>query len=66
MKLPVRIIAMALIAFGALWSLQGLGILMWPAESFMLARRDWGLYGAITAGLGVMLLLLSARIGPRG
>ncbi len=65
MKLLVRIIAMALVAFGLLWSLQGLGVLMWPTDSFMLARREWGLYGAITAGLGVIMLLLSARLGPR-
>lgn len=66
MKLLVQIIAKALIVFGILWSLQGLGILMWPPQSFMLAQREWGLYGAITAGLGVVILLLTSRIGPRG
>ena len=66
MKLLVRIIAMALIAFGVMWSLQGLGILMWPPQSMMLAQREWGLYGAITAGIGVLLFALSARFGPRG
>ena len=65
MKLLVRIIAMALIVFGVMWSLQGLGVLMWPPQSFMLAQREWGLYGAIVAGFGVLILLLSAWIGPR-
>ncbi|MEM7690416.1 MAG: hypothetical protein AAF291_15475 [Pseudomonadota bacterium] len=65
MKLLVRIIAMALIVFGVMWSLQGLGILMWPPQSFMLAQREWGLYGALTAGFGVLVLLISARLGPR-
>lgn len=65
MKLLVRIIAMALVIFGIIWSLQGLGILMWPPQSFMLAQREWGLYGALVAGFGVLVLLLSARIGPR-
>ncbi|MEL6738180.1 MAG: hypothetical protein AAFO28_04595, partial [Pseudomonadota bacterium] len=60
-----RVIAVALIVFGTLWALQGLGILMWPPQSFMLAQREWGLYGALTAGFGVVLLLVSARLGPR-
>lgn len=62
MKRLMRIIAMALVVFGVMWSLQGLGILMWPAGSFMLAQREWGLYGAIVAGFGALLWLLSARI----
>ena len=65
MKTLVRIIAMVLIVFGILWSLQGLGILMWPPQSFMLAQREWGLYGAIVAGLGALLLVVSGRVGPR-
>ncbi|MEO0698411.1 MAG: hypothetical protein AAFY81_01690 [Pseudomonadota bacterium] len=65
MKRLFRIIAVALIVFGTLWALQGLGILMWPPQSFMLAQREWGLYGALTAGFGVMLLFVSARLGPR-
>ncbi|MEM6856320.1 MAG: hypothetical protein AAF559_00490 [Pseudomonadota bacterium] len=64
MKRLLRIIAVALIVFGTLWALQGLGILMWPPQSFMLAQREWGLYGAITAGFGVAVLLVSARFGP--
>jgi len=65
MKLLMRTIAMALIVFGVMWSLQGLGILMWPPQSFMLAQREWGLYGALVAALGALLFLISARIGPR-
>jgi hypothetical protein len=66
MKLLARIIGMALVVFGTLWALQGLGILMWPPESVMLASREWGLYGAVTAGIGVLVLVLSARLGRRG
>ena len=65
MKLFARIIGMALLVFGVLWALQGMGILMWPPESFMLAQREWGLYGSITACFGVLVLLLSSRLGPR-
>ena len=65
MKRLIRVIAVALIVFGTLWALQGLGILMWPPQSFMLAQREWGLYGAITAGFGVVLLVVSGRLTPR-
>lgn len=64
MKLFARIIGMAFLVLGTLWALQGLGILMWPPQSFMLAQREWGLYGAVMAGLGVVLLVISGRMGP--
>ncbi|MDC8753385.1 hypothetical protein OIK40_01870 [Erythrobacter sp. sf7] len=44
-----------LIAFGAIWGLQGLGLLDWPADSFMLGQRAWALYGAIAAFTGIIL-----------
>lgn len=65
MKLFARIIGMAFLVLGTLWALQGLGILMWPPQSFMLAQREWGLYGAVMAGLGLVLLVVSGRMGPR-
>lgn len=40
---------------GGLWALQGLGIVMWPAESFMLAERQWAIYGGITFLIGLFL-----------
>ena len=47
---------------GLFWALQGLGIIMWPPESFMLADRAWTLYGVITAAFGAGLIwVLRAR-----
>ena len=54
-----------LVLFGAIWTLQGLGILMWPAESFMLADRRWAVNGAITAVAGVVLILVARRLRRR-
>lgn len=65
MKLFARVIGMALLIFGTMWSLQGLGILMWPPQSLMLAQREWGLYGALTAGFGLLILVISGRLGPK-
>jgi len=55
----------ALIVLGTMWALQGLGILTWPAQSFMLAQREWALYGAITAAVGAVILWLGVRLAAR-
>jgi len=50
---------------GGLWMLQGLGIVNWPADSFMLADRQWAINGAITMIVGLGLAWLSRRGRPR-
>lgn len=64
-RLALQAIGAALVVSGILWALQGLGIVMWPANSFMLAKHEWALYGAITAMIGGAMLLLASRIDPR-
>ncbi|MBV7266997.1 hypothetical protein KCG45_12460 [Erythrobacter sp. WH131] len=61
-RLALQAIGAALVASGILWALQGLGIIMWPEDSIMLARREWALYGAITSALGAALLLIAQRM----
>ena len=61
MKLVLQILGVALILAGGLWALQGAGIVMWPAESFMLAQSQWILYGLITAAVGAALIWLGRR-----
>lgn len=58
----VLMILGGLMAFsGLFWALQGAGIIMWPASSFMLANRSWIGYGLATAALGIVLILLARR-----
>ena len=52
---------LALVLAGGLWTLQGLGLVMWPAQSFMLADRQWAINGAVTVAVGAVLLWLSRR-----
>jgi hypothetical protein len=54
-----------LVALGALWALQGLGIIAWPPDSAMLAQREWALYGGIAVMIGLVILRLASRIGGR-
>ena len=51
MKLVLTILGAFLVFSGLFWALQGAGIIMWPAESFMLADRNWILYGLCTAAV---------------
>ena len=62
LKFVLMVFGVALVLSGGLWALQGLGIVMWPAESFMLADRSWALYGGITVLVGFILLWGSTRI----
>ncbi len=61
MKLFLTILGGFLVFSGLFWSLQGAGIIMWPAESFMLAQDQWILYGLITAAVGAVLIWLARR-----
>lgn len=62
-RLILQVFGVALILSGGLWTLQGLGLVMWPAESFMLAERQWAIYGAMTVAIGAALIWLSRRKG---
>ncbi|HTM63250.1 MAG TPA: hypothetical protein VL360_01965 [Gammaproteobacteria bacterium] len=46
---------------GIFWSLQGLGIIPWPASSFMINQTQWVYYGGITAFIGLIVILYSRR-----
>jgi hypothetical protein len=54
-----------LAVMGIIWALQGLGLLNWPAGSFMLDRQEWAFRGTIMAAGGIILLLLASRSGRR-
>jgi hypothetical protein len=47
--------------FGLFFCGQGLGLIMWPAQSFMLAQGQWAIYGAIIAAFGIGLIAFSRR-----
>lgn len=61
LRLVLTIIGVAALLMGLLWIGQGLGIIMWPASSFMLAQREWAIRGAALAVVGVIVLLRARR-----
>jgi len=60
-RILLQVLGFALILSGGLWALQGLGIVMWPAESFMLADRTWAYNGLGTVIAGIALLWLAGK-----
>ena len=63
LRIIVSIFGVFLLVAGSFFTLQGLGIIMWPADSFMLAEQKWVLYGALIAASGALLIVLARRIG---
>ena len=65
LRVILLVLGVLLVLAGGLWTLQGLGIVMWPAESFMLADRSWAVNGAITVVVGLVLIWLSRKLRRR-
>lgn len=55
------VLGLLLVVAGIFWALQGAGIVMWPAESFMLRQDNWITYGIVTALIGAALIGLARR-----
>lgn len=60
-RFALQVFAVALLLAGGLWTLQGLGLVSWPASSFMIGQREWAGYGLVAVAVGLLLLWLSRR-----
>lgn len=61
MRMILTVFGALLIAAGTLWALQGAGLVMWPASSFMLQQTSWVTYGIATALVGIAMIALARR-----
>lgn len=61
MRTALLIVGILLILSGALWACQGMGWVMWPKSSFMLADRKWAYIGAATVAIGLAITVYSRR-----
>lgn len=57
----MRVVGVLALLMGLLWVGQGLGIVRWPAESFMIDMRPWAWRGAVLVIVGVLLIWLGKR-----
>jgi hypothetical protein len=62
-KTLITILGALALLMGLLWIGQGLGIVRWPASSFMIDMRPWAVRGAGLALLGVILIWFARRRG---
>lgn len=62
MRVLLNVLGGLLIFSGLFWALQGAGVIMWPAESFMLGERPWVMNGLLTAAAGALLIWLARRL----
>jgi hypothetical protein len=58
----VLLLGIVVLAFGALFTLQGAGVVHWPPESFMINQRDWIERGLVVVLIGAALILTAWRI----
>jgi hypothetical protein len=56
MRRSLLIIGLLALAVGLLWIGQGTGVVTWPQTSFMINQIQWAGYGALLAGLGLVLI----------
>lgn len=56
---------LALFAIGMLFLLQGLGVVRWPADSFMIGDSTWVMNGSMLAVGGLVLVLIARRLPRR-
>jgi hypothetical protein len=56
MRNILMVLGILMVLMGGLWTGQGLGLIMWPASSFMLAQGQWAIIGSVVvlAGLGLI------------
>jgi hypothetical protein len=51
---------MFLVALGFIWALQGVGVLHWPPDSFMLGQGEWAARGTGAVLAGAALIAIAA------
>jgi len=61
MRMLLNALGFLMLASGLLFALQGLGIVRWPADSFMIGVSDWAWRGGLLALGGLLLLWVGRR-----
>ena len=61
MKTILLIVGVFALLMGLLWVGQGLGMIHWPASSFMLDQRPWATRGAILTVVGLALIVFAKK-----
>ncbi len=60
-RILATILGVIAIVAGLLFVAQGTGVVLWPADSFMLSDRAWAVRGAVLAAVGGIIVWLARR-----
>jgi hypothetical protein len=63
MRTVVFVAGILLLLLGLLWIGQGPGYFPYPSYSFMISDRSWAYRGAAVAVVGLIVMLVSRRMG---
>ena len=63
MRTVAFIVGILLLLLGLLWIGQGTGYFPYPSYSFMIREMTWAYRGAGVALVGVIVILISRRLG---
>ncbi|HEX4295390.1 MAG TPA: hypothetical protein VHZ29_14735 [Rhizomicrobium sp.] len=58
-RIILTIMGVLMFLAGVLWALQGAGLVMWPANSFMLKDPKWVFNGILMANFGLLQLYVA-------
>ncbi len=61
MKTALVVMGVLGLVIGLFFAGQGLGLIHWPAESFMVGNKDWFYYGSGIALAGAAFLFVARR-----
>ncbi|MAW89955.1 MAG: hypothetical protein CL575_02860 [Altererythrobacter sp.] len=61
MQFSLKVFGVAFMLSGGLWVLQGLDLVSWPTDSFMLRDSHWAVIGFIVFAVGFALFLRGNR-----
>ena len=63
LRIIMLVVGTLAVLMGLLWLGQGLGIVRWPASSFMIDVTAWAVRGCVLAVGGALMIYYAGRVG---
>ena len=63
LRIVMLVVGTVALLMGLLWIGQGLGLVRWPASSFMIDVTAWAIRGAVLAIGGALMLFYGRKLG---
>jgi hypothetical protein len=63
LRIIMLVVGTIAVLIGLLWIGQGMGLVRWPASSFMIDVTAWAVRGCVLALGGVLMIVFGRRIG---